>query len=872
MPEEPSDPVAVDRLFEAASELPPDEREAYLARHAPSQSVADEVRELLAYLDEGSGADEALVPAAPLLAARPERIGAYAIRDVLGSGGMGIVYLAEQERPQRRVAVKVLHGGVFRPEHVRRFEREAELLGRLQHSGIAQIFEAGTSGEGPSASLFLAMEYVEGTHVTEYADREDLGLRERVELVVELASAVEHAHQRGVMHRDLKPSNVLVSDAGQVKVIDFGVARPLDRDQDTLRTGEGQVVGTLAYMAPEQLAARPDDIDVRADVYALGVVAFELLSGALPIDLRGKSIADAARALGEEEPRKLGSIAPACRGDLEWIVARALEKEPERRYRSAGAFADDLRRYLNDEPVLARPTSAIYQLRKIARRNRAMAGGIAVAAVAILAALGVSVGFAIRNGQLAERERLARKDATDQAELNADLATKERIAREEATAQAEIAEQRAEDLELVVEFQTRGLMDLDSARMGATLVDELLRAHREVLGRAGVPDDEIERELDTLNATLRATNPTTVAQSVLDAEILERHRANIAPQFEDDPLLAAEMYYTLGDLHRELGMRTWAKELFATSLRIREEELGARAVPTIEARVALGQTHADLSELDEAERTLRLAESAAVEVGDVAPSLRWQVTQELGRLEARRGDMQAAHELFHRAYEGYRETLGDDAIETAFTLYLRGSARSDLRIDGAEEDLTAALDAMLAATEEDHANVLNIRGGLATHYGRSGRLTEAEAMHREILASQRRVCGDDHPATLSDMRTLAVCLLIQGRHPEAEPLLLELRERTERVYGRSHPETLGATMDASAAIVQQEKGREALPHARAGYALARTLCAEGDPRILTTARLLHDALWLIDRDEPDSDVSAELAELAAEIDRRMSPR
>jgi WD40 repeat protein len=342
-------------------------------------------------------------------AALPERIGRYRVVRLLGEGGMGAVYEAEQETPRRRVAVKVLHSAFASPGLRRRFEREIEVLGRLQHPGIAHVHEAGMTepAAGSPPQPFLVMEIVDGVPITDHARAAGLDTRGRMELLARTCDAVEHAHARGIVHRDLKPANVLVTPAGEPKVLDFGVARSLHAEAlgPSLRTMTGQLIGTLAYMSPEQVEGRPEDVDTRADVHALGVIAFELLTGRLPHDLGRVSPAEAIRILREEEAAHLASADRRLRGDLDTIVAKALDRDRARRYGSAGALASDIRRWLRDEPVAARPPSAAYQLRKFARRNKALVGGALVGALALVAGTIVATTQAVVARRAAEAAR-----------------------------------------------------------------------------------------------------------------------------------------------------------------------------------------------------------------------------------------------------------------------------------------------------------------------------------------------------------------------------------------------------------------------------------------------------------------------------------
>ncbi|GJM24227.1 MAG: hypothetical protein DHS20C16_06420 [Phycisphaerae bacterium] len=377
------------------------------------QAVALKDGERAAFLDKACGGDAALrlelealiandadplsfVDAAPSQAARAvagtdvhlnTTIGSYSIIRKLGEGGMGVVYLAQQERPKRQVALKVIRPGVESRELLRRFEQESQVLGWLQHPGIAQVFEAGTADASGTRQPFFAMEYIEGHSLTEYANAHQLTARQRLDLIEKLCDAVHHAHQKGLIHRDLKPSNIIVNKSGQPKILDFGIARIVNADVHATETVTGKLVGTIAYMSPEQLGGRSRDLDIRSDVYSLGVICFELLTGQLPQDITDMTIPQAARTITEREPSRLSSINRSLRGDVETIVGKALQKEKDRRYQSASDFAADIRRYLSDQAISARPTSTFYQFRKFTRRNKALVGVVSVAFVALVAAL-----------------------------------------------------------------------------------------------------------------------------------------------------------------------------------------------------------------------------------------------------------------------------------------------------------------------------------------------------------------------------------------------------------------------------------------------------------------------------------------------------
>lgn len=448
-------------IFQAAGGKPAGERTRYIDQACGGDAeLASLVRSLLRHdqtstihlrTDVGQAVRERaadLLRTAQEGAALPEQIGRYRILRLLGEGGFGVVYLAEQDNPRRTVAVKVLRAALASGSIHRRFEYEAQILGRLHHPGIAQIFEAGVAGAGPHRQAYYAMEYVDGANLLDFADGrsaagEPLGVRERLTLFAEVCDALQHAHQHGVIHRDLKPDNILIREerldaprgeeargtgslrspsssrihGAQPKLLDFGVARLLDSDEQLTRafTGAGQIVGTLSYMSPEQLRGESADIDTRSDVYSAGVVLYQLLTGRLPYDVRSRPLADVVRIVEERIPPPLSGIHRELRGDVEAIVAKALAKDRERRYQSAAALADDIRRYLAGEPIEAKRDSALYLLRNSLRRYRGYVIGAALLLVLASTFAIVATVQSIQNRLLADEALAAQKRADDEA-------------------------------------------------------------------------------------------------------------------------------------------------------------------------------------------------------------------------------------------------------------------------------------------------------------------------------------------------------------------------------------------------------------------------------------------------------------------------
>ncbi|MCB9913966.1 MAG: protein kinase [Planctomycetes bacterium] len=374
-------------LLHDALDLPEAEREAFLvARCAGRPEVLAEARSLLARVRADDGFLER--PAPPAAPRCPEHLGEFRIERRLGAGGMGLVYLAEQQRPRRRVALKVLRLGLESAAARRRFEREAEVLARFNHPGLARVFEAGVAETDLGPQPWLSMEYVEGAPIDRHVRTAGEDPRRVVALVLQVAEALSHAHAAGVLHRDVKPENVLVDGDGRVRVLDFGVAHVMGERASEELTRTGQVLGTVAYMSPEQ--ARGARVDARSDVFAVGVLLYELLTGALPYVTRGMLVHQALRTLADGEWTPPSKHDTTLRGDLEAILATALASEPARRYRSMNALADDLRAWLDGRPVSARRPSAGYRLARFVLRNRAISVGIAVALVALGAGGGVA--------------------------------------------------------------------------------------------------------------------------------------------------------------------------------------------------------------------------------------------------------------------------------------------------------------------------------------------------------------------------------------------------------------------------------------------------------------------------------------------------
>jgi serine/threonine protein kinase len=420
----------IEAIFNELSSMPADQRGAVESRLIEltdgDTELANEVREMLD-LDQ---ADENILdqPVAELTAesfqdeSLPASIGSYTPIRILGEGGMGIVYEANQRDTNRRVALKVIRTRSIQDKIRKRFQREAQILGKLNHSGIATIYESGTADD--NRTPFVAMELVSGVPIHHFCRQRDLTVEQRVSLLIQVARAVAYAHSIGIVHRDLKPGNILVTEDGEAKVLDFGIAMDLQLDERTVITQTGQLLGTLQYMAPEQVDQTTCESSTRTDVYALGLIAFELLTGTSVHSGRDSSMYELVRSIRDDEPATLSTFDRALRGDLETIVSKALAREPQRRYPDASALADDLDRYLAKKPIDARPPSTWYQLRKFSQRNPLLVSSV-VSIMLVLAAAVVLIANALR---IANDERALARQEQHAQELTALFVTEDLFA------------------------------------------------------------------------------------------------------------------------------------------------------------------------------------------------------------------------------------------------------------------------------------------------------------------------------------------------------------------------------------------------------------------------------------------------------------
>ncbi|HZM71141.1 MAG TPA: serine/threonine-protein kinase [Candidatus Cryosericum sp.] len=792
-------------ILEQALDLGPRERAALLDHAcAGDPALRAEIEALLrADAEAGSFLDAPVdlsgLPAAPdAAAAGPgagagvamagRTIGPYRVVREIGRGGMGVVYEAEQQRPRRTVALKVILGGRHvDPIAVRMFQRESDSLARLKHPSIAAVYESGSTEDGEH---YFAMELVQGRTLSRYLEEEGPpetreALRRRLALFRKIAAAVAYAHQRGVIHRDLKPSNIIVQPepeprtgtgpgssgsldtadaAPDVKILDFGLARIADPDAGpaTAVTALGSIRGTLPYMSPEQVRGRRDEIDVRTDVYSLGVLLYRMLTGVLPYDVAGADLPAAARIICEQAPRPLRAAAGGrlrFDHDLAVIARKALEKDPGHRYQSVAAFDEDLGRYVVGQPILARPPSAAYQFRLLVLRHK-----VPFAAAGIILIL--LVGFAAFAAVQARR-----------------------------------------------------------------IADERDRANREAT--------TARRVSDFMSGLFQMSHPNAAkGREIKVRDLLDEGTARIEKELADEPEVRARLMHTMGSAYLGLGFHAEAARLIQESYEARRRLLGEDNRETLDAMddLALIRIHrrqfAESEALYQREYEIRRRVDGEDSPATLNPleGLAWCY-----RVQGRFAEEQA---IRLRVLEGRRRALGDDDRGTLMAMKaLAGSYSIAGRPADAEPLLRQALAGLRRLLGEDHLSTLGVMLELANVCTKEKRYAEAEALFHDGLARMRAVLGEDHPLTLNATNDYAMLFEAQGRHAEAESILRDLLARRHRVAGDDNPETVSAMSNLARVDVALGRYAEAGALQRQALERSRRLLGEKDS---DTLGILYD--------------------------------
>jgi tetratricopeptide (TPR) repeat protein/tRNA A-37 threonylcarbamoyl transferase component Bud32 len=748
----------------------------------------------------------------------PERIGPYHILKVIGEGGMGLVYEAEQSEPvQRRVALKMIKIGMDTKEVVARFEAERQALAVMEHPGIAKVFDAGATEQGRP---FFVMELVRGVRLDEYCDREHLTTRQRAELFVSVCDAVQHAHQKGVIHRDLKPSNVLVSDEDghpMPKVIDFGIAKATGQEltDRTALTADGQAIGTLAYMSPEQAETGGLDVDTRTDIYSLGIVLYELLSGSVPLDPSKMGMPaflarlvepdltmptlsnhvfglarDELEALAKQRGTTAGRLGRQLGEDLQWIVFKAIEKDRDHRYGTASGLAMDLRRYLTDEPVTARPPAALYRARKFFRRNRA--GVLAGAAAALALLLGTTVSTLAMFRAL-RAEEVARQEAETATQVSDFL--------EGVFSVNDPSEARGNTI------TARELLEAGAARIGTELADQTAVQARlmatmgrvfEGLGLMDQGEELLRNSLNTIDedpATAPDLKPQVLSSLgavlaerglVEEADSLLAEAVGLWSSMEDEGLRHARALYQLG-YHRAvfLGDRKAADSLVLHAIAIQEDILGPDHPTVGESLSMLAYFHDDDPEFAEPIQRRVL--------GIYDETYGWNDTRTLSQGNdlfltlLGSGAFDEAETLMRRVVDGIEVVYGNDHPALA-------SARMDLsllytelaRHAEAVELLDPAVETFVRAYGERAPETAYARQLLAVSLLELGRLAEAEEYATASAGDLEASLGRTHNWTAQALAALGLLRLRQDRPEEAEPLLRETISTQEGNWGPDH--------------------------------------------------------------------------------------
>ena len=788
-----------EEVFDAALQLPAEKRSEFLHRVC-SEEMRASVEKLLELAQQPTDfMMDCPWPAAQQASQRggpsESSIGAYRLGEILGEGGMGVVYRAYQDEPVvRQVAIKIIKPGLDTQELLSRFRSEQRVLAALDHPFIARVFGAGSTETGRP---YFAMELVEGLPITEYCDQYRLTTQDRLKLFIDVCKAVQHAHSKSIVHRDLKPSNVLVvnQDGNCVpKVIDFGIAKALDRDDlnRTMATGNALMLGTPLYMSPEQAATQTVDIDTRTDIYSLGVLLYELLTGSTPFArqrLSSASDEERRRIIREEDPPKpstcvqtLGDSASAAstlrgtdprrlsrqlQGDLDWIVMKAIEKDRNRRYTTVNDFAEDLQRHLDCQPVLASPPSHWYRAKRLLQRNRwAATVAAGMLTLLLLGTLGTTLGLisAIR------ANRALDGSLQNEAKL--------RLAAEESEA--------------------RAVRESHEARRQAEIAREIVNFLREDLLAAAAPSMEPGRGRDV------------GIQEVLD-EAAKRMENVSAPggRFADKPEVEAALRLTIGKTYTELGFVDQATPQLERAAQIQQAELAEDQELALSISEELAEVYSLQGKIDVACQLGRRVLQGYSEMFGPRDRKTLTAMNNLAAMYSRQGEFAQAAELFADLADLRVELLGEDHLDTIITQ--SNLANSQLRLNQIE-DARALLSSLLprARQSKDPETLATVLQNLGEAKARNGQLKDAKSMFQESLEIRRELFGGDHSSTMELVSYLGVLASMQEDWQAARAHFETVLDTNRRLLGTQSTQTVSSTVNLVSALLRLDNIAEAV--------------------------------------------------------------
>ena len=774
--------------------------------------------------------------------ARPPEIEGYEIIDKLGESGQAQIWRAVQLSTHRQVALKVPKIGLLSYEKVlARFEREVELAARLKHPNIACIHDRGIR----QGLYYCAMDLIEGTHLDVYVKDHNLTKQEILKLMRTVCQAVQYAHQNGVIHRDLKPSNIMVTEEGQPYIVDFGLAKSLlESDLALTVSGGDEAAGTPAYMSPEQAAGHTDKVDTRTDVYSLGVTLFVLLTGSNPHDLSGSRL-EVLRRIVDQEVRRPRTLNRNIDKDIEALLLKALDKDPDRRYSSAAGLTEDIDNYLRGAPLIAGPPGTGYRLKKFIRRNRAMVTAMTACLAMLMTGIVVSVVLAF--GQA--RARAAAEAVSDFLQ-NTVLASldPDRVEDRQITVRS-ILDAASKDLEgkfqgtPMVEAEIRHTIGFAYWSLGLYEQHELHCGRAVDICRVQLGDEHAKTLLWMKELGWGYFNQSRFEEAEkLFSEAVEGMRRGLGEEHRYTPQAMVSLgcvYYMLGrfndaekllleayeitqnkldkeysDLVGLLNMLGWgytvegryteAERLFTEGWEISQRELGKRNWHVLHLMHHYGELYLDLGRYKEAEDMLletlaRRSHSCGPEHPDTL-----QTMSILGHLYHRQGRYKEAESLLLETLEIARTSAGDEYICTLGAMYWLAELYLTLeRVDEAEPLLLEVSDILCRILGEENWMTLKVRSTLAQLYAGQGRYAEAEKLYLKTLVAQRQALGDDHPDTLATVNGLAMLRMQQGCFDDANDLFCQSLDGRTNKLGDDHPVTLESKKDLSMLYIEQ---------------------------------------------------------------------